>query len=487
VAAARRAACTILIGLSGAMPAAAADRGAAREIVTTHRLELPGRTLAFRAVVGVAPVLDSTGRVEAQAGLVAFLRDGDPAARPVTFVVNGGPGASSAYLNLGALGPWRVALDRGSPSVRAPLVANAETWLDLTDLVFIDPPGTGSGRVVAKAVGVRDRLWSVAGDIDALAGVVARWLIGHDRLGSPKVILGQSYGGLRAPRIADVLRTRQGVAVNALILLSPVLDYGWRYQARTSPLSFATLLPSFAAARLEREGSFSPEALTEVEAYAAGDFMADFLRGPADPAAVERIAARVAAITGLPIDVVRAARGRVNEQIFEREAARASGRVVSSYDASVAGADPDPTLPRPDFADPFMGTLKAPLTAAMAELLHARLGATSRAPYDVSSEAVFDAWDWGRDGGMPEAVTALRKALALDAKLQLFVAHGYTDLQAPYFETKLILDQLPAFANPGRIVRRSYPGGHVFYSRDGSRRALRRDAEALFAAIISAR
>jgi carboxypeptidase C (cathepsin A) len=100
---------------------------------------------------------------------------------------------------------------------------------------------------------------------------------------------------------------------------------------------------------------------------------------------------------------------------------------------------------------------------------------------------VFDAWDWGRDGGMPEAVTALRKALALDAKLQLFVAHGYTDLQAPYFETKLILDQLPAFANPGRIVRRSYPGGHVFYSRDGSRRALRRDAEALFAAIISAR
>jgi carboxypeptidase C (cathepsin A) len=477
----------VCVGLVATFLAAIARAAGPGDIVTSHRLELPGRTLAFDAAVGFVPIRNDQDHVEAQAGFVAFLRaDRQPSTRPVTFVVNGGPGAASAYLNLGALGPWRVALDGGSPSARAPLLANADTWLDLTDLVFIDPPGTGFGPPV-RAGAVRNRLWSVTGDIDALADVIAQWLVTYDRLASPKVLLGQSYGGLRVPRMADALRTRRGVAVNGLVLLSPVLDYGWRYHARTSPLSFATLLPSFAAARLEREGRLSPEALAETESYAAGDFFADFLRGPADEAAVERLTGRVAAITGLSIATVRAVRGRVDEQLFEREAARAHGQVVSSYDASVRGADPDPGLSRPDFADPFMATLKAPLATAMAELLGDKLGLKLQRPYEVLSETVFDAWDFGHDGGMPEAVTALRKILALDPALLVLVGHGYTDLQAPYFETKLLLDQLPDLGDPGRLVRKTYPGGHVFYSRDASRAALRQDAEAFYLALPSAR
>src|SRR5690606_15544659 len=149
------------------------------------------------------------------------------------------------------------------------------------------------------------------------------WLLDNDRMRSPKLVLGQSYGGLRAPLLAEALRRNHGVALNGLILLSPILDYGWRNHAKTSPLSFASLLPSLAAARMEQEGRFLPEALAEVEAYAAGPFVTDFLRGLSDGAAVERMVDQVTRFTGLPREVVRATRGRIDEHTFVREIARA--------------------------------------------------------------------------------------------------------------------------------------------------------------------
>lgn len=471
----------LLIALLGHAHAAARDaRPSLRAAASVHRITLPDRTLAFEAVAGLLPVRDDKGDAVAEAGAVAFLLQTHGGnARPVTFVLGGGPGSASAYLNIGALGPWRIAFD-GGPSMRRPLLVNPDTWLDFTDLVFIDPPGTGYARMPSARL--RDRIWSVQGDLDALAGVVARWLVANGRLGSPKFLLGQSYGGFRAPGLAATLRRSHGVALNGLILLSPILDYGWRNHAKTSPLSFASLLPSMAAARLEREGRFAPEALAEAESYAAGAFITDFLRGPADAAAVARMVERVTAITGLPTAVVRDARGRIDEHAFQREIARANGQVTSSYDAAVAGPDPDPTVPRPEFSDPFLAAVRAPFTAAMVELLRDRLRRSAAASYEVSSQAVFDGWDWGSDGGLPEAVSALRRALAIDPRLRVLVAHGYTDLQTPYFESRLILDQLPDLG-ADRVLRRTYRGGHMFYSRAESRAAFRRDAAAFFRAV----
>jgi carboxypeptidase C (cathepsin A) len=475
----------VLIGVMGEGAGAQRRVERAQPISTTsHRVELPGRVLAFQASVARVPVLDAKGRTDAEAGLIAFVRDGgERSRRPVTFVVSGGPGSGGAYLNIGGFGPWRIDF-AGSISTPRALAPNAETWLDFTDLVFIDPPGTGFARITRDTAEVRARMWSVNGDIDALAGVIARWLTANDRLRSPKLFLGQSYGGFRGPGLAGVLRRSHGVALNGLVLLSPILDYGWRNHARISPLSFASLLPSFAAARLEREGRFTPEALRDVEAYAAGEFMTDFMRGLGDAAAVDRMVERVGAITGLPPEIVRRARGRNDEQTFAREIAHAEGRVTSSYDASVSSADPDPTLPRPEFADPFLSAAHAPFTAAMAELFRSKLGMSLREPYQVSSETVFDGWDWGSEGGLPEAVSALRRALALDRGLHVLVAHGYTDLQTPYFESKLILDQLPDLGTPERIRRRTYAGGHMFYSRSEARAAFRADGEAFIRAIV---
>jgi len=439
-------------------------------------LALPAQAQSDAPVTDRVAVQDDNGRTDAEAGIVAFVRKPQSGSRPVTFVIGGGPGTSSAYLNLGALGPSRIVLNGAASNLR-PLVANEESWLGLTDLVFIDPPGTGQGRLIRTDAKTKERVWSVDGDIELLADAIASWLRKHDRLAAPKVLVGQSYGGFRAPRIAEALHKRHGIALSGLILVSPVLDYGWRYHARSSPISYLTLLPSFAAARMESEGAFDAQKLPAIQDYASGAFVEDYLKGPRNREALQRMIVRVTAITGLPRVVVEAARGRVDEHLFARELARQSGKMTSTYDPGTTTDDPDPSTPRPDAADPFLAALKAPLTAAMTNLLREN-GKPPAIPYLVSNDTVFQNWQWSDGHGMPEAVTALRKMLALDQGLQVLVAHGYSDLQTPYFESMLILSQLPEFG--GRILQRNYRGGHMFYSRDDSRIQFRRDAEAFF-------
>jgi carboxypeptidase C (cathepsin A) len=228
---------------------------------------------------------------------------------------------------------------------------------------------------------------------------------------------------------------------------------------------------------MEKEGSFDAHRLVGVQDYASTAFVDDYLKGMRDTQAVQRMIERVTDITGLPRTAVEAARGRVDENLFIREAARGDGKVTSSYDAGIAGDDPDPSMPRADFADPFLAALKAPLTAAMGSITRVN-GKPSTISYVVSNETVFQNWRWSDGNGMPEAITALRKMLAIDRGLRVMVAHGYADLETPYFESALILDQLPEFG--GRVTQRNYRGGHMFYSRDDSRAQFRRDAEAMF-------
>src|SRR3954471_21680232 len=196
--------------------------------ITQHALELPGRTLRFTATAGSLPLTDPEGKLQAEIGYVAYTLDGaDRASRPVTFALNGGPGASSAYLHLGVLGPWRLPLDGPtiSPSASPALVPNGETWLDFTDLVFIDPVDTGYSRAVGSGDDIRNRYFNVGSDVDYLSDVIARWLNANGRMPSPKFYIGESYGGFRGPMIARKLQSDVGVGFSGLVLLSPVLDF----------------------------------------------------------------------------------------------------------------------------------------------------------------------------------------------------------------------------------------------------------------------
>jgi carboxypeptidase C (cathepsin A) len=459
-------------------------------VATRHAVELPGRVLRFTATAGSIRLTDPQGVPQAEVGTIDYRLDQPTPdasrARPVAFVLNGGPGAASAWLHLGAMGPWRLPMagDAALPSASPDLLPNAETWLDFTDLVFIDPVGTGYSDFARGEQALRRDLWSVDGDIRSLAEVIRRWLERSGRAASPKFLVGESYGGFRLPRLARALQAEQGIGVRGLVLVSPVLDFGGRGAASPDPLSRAALLPSMAAAAHAAAGEPVTRAdLAGVERYAAGDYLLDLLRGPRDAEAVARLVERVASLTGLDPVLLRRRAGRLDPGEFRREIDRGRARVASAYDATETRADPFPDAPVGRRPDPVLDGLVAPLTSAMLELYRARLAWRPEGRrYELLNRATGREWDWGRSLGPPESLGALREALALDTRLRVVVAHGLFDLVTPYFASKLVLDQIPETAGGDRVRLVAWPGGHMVYAVDGSRGALRAEALALIGA-----
>jgi len=460
-------------------PAAAEQHRLPPDSTTKQTLALPGRTLAFTATAGSIRLFDDKGEPAADLAYTSYQLDGTEArTRPVTFLFNGGPGAASAWLQFGDAGPWRLAMNGDAASSSAPpdLLPNAETWLDFTDLVFIDPVSTGYSRFVTTSEDVRKRFFSVGGDVDSLALMIRRWLEKHDRLLSPKFVAGESYGGIRGPKIVNNLQTQQGVGVKGLILVSPVLDF--REFSGSSMLKYVWSLPTMAAVAREKEkGSVTRADLADVEGYARSDFLIDILKGEADAEATNRIADRIAAFTGIDQAVSRRLAGRFDAVEFRREFDRKNGKVTGRYDASVTGFDSYPDSSFYHFGDPSAEPLFAPLTSAAVDLTTRKLNWRPDGSYSLMSEAAEKSWDWGRGLNPPESVSQLRQILARDPKLKLLVVHGLFDLATPYFGSKILLDQLPAFAAPDRVKLVVYPGGHMFYTRDASRKAFRDEAE----------
>ena len=325
-------------------PPAAEQHRLPPDSTTKHTLALPGRTLDFTATAGSIPLFDDKGEPQADIAYTAYQLDGaDARTRPVTFLFNGGPGAASAWLQLGAAGPWRLAInaDAVTSSASPDLLPNAETWLDFTDLVFIDPVGTGYSRFVATGEEVRKRFYSVDGDVNSIALTIRRWLEKSDRLLSPKFVAGESYGGIRGPKIVRNLQVDQGVGVRGLILVSPLFDF--REFTGSSLLQYVWSLPSMAAvARRGQGGAVTRADLADVERYARGEFLGDLIKGSADAEATTRLADKVAALTGIDQAVSRRLAGRFDVAEFRREFDRRNGRVTGRYDASVSGFDPYP-------------------------------------------------------------------------------------------------------------------------------------------------
>lgn len=492
----------------------AAEASLPPDSVTYHTLELPGRALKFEAIAGSLPMTSAEGRVQARMAYVSYtLTSSDSRARPVAFVFNGGPGSSSAWLHLGALGPWRLPLegDSARPSSPGLSVSNADTWLDFADLVMVDPIGTGysrfesttaeetpdgaaaevgSGRRAARKSGasrdLRKHYWSVSGDADSIAKFVSQWLTKTGRHASPKLLVGESYGGFRAPKIAHLLQTDYGVGVNLLVLVSPVLDYVFIRGHRHLPLNTVALLPSLSAAALEVRGKTPSAALMrEAEEYARGEYLTDLMRGPRDTAAVGRVVKRVTALTDLPVEIVKRYGGRLDSYGYRREANEARGQIASAYDATIRGLSPDPHAPNARAHDPFVTALRAPLTTAALDLYAGKLDWRPEGRYLLMNSDVAGNWQYGNQPSPPEVVSDLKAILALDARLRVLVAHGYTDLVTPYFASTLVLDQLPAYGDARRVFQVNYPGGHMFYSRDGSRAAFREDVLIMLAASLT--
>jgi carboxypeptidase C (cathepsin A) len=460
-------------------PAAAADQHRLPpDSVTKQTLALPGRTLAFTATAGSIHLFNDKGEPQADIAYTSYSVDGaDARTRPVTFFFNGGPGAASAYLQFGNTGPWRLNFDAVTSSVAPDLQPNADTWLDFTDLVFIDPVGTGYSRFVATGDDVRKHFFSIEGDVDSIAVTIRRWLERHDRLLSPKFVVGESYGGIRGPKVVRELQMQQGVGVRGLILVSPVFDF--REFSGSSILQFVWSLPTMAAVARQAKGAVTLGDMADVEHYAGGEFLTDLVKGLADTEATNRLADHVAALTGIDQGVSRRLAGRFDVAEFRREFDRKEGKVTGRYDASVLGFDPYPDSSFYHFNDPSGDPLSAPLTSAAVDLVTRKLNWRPDGSYEVLNPAVEKAWDFGRGMHPAESLSQLRQVLALDPKLKVLVGHGLFDLATPYFGSRILLDQLPAYGARDRAKLVVYPGGHMFYSRDASRQAFRAEAETM--------
>jgi len=450
-------------------------------------IQLGHRELKYDATVGSLPVLDEKGKTIASVMFTAYTVSG--ANRPVTFALNGGPGASSVYLNLGALGPKRVEFGAAGDSPSDPSIAsdNAGTWLDFTDLVFIDPVGTGFSHSQVKEDETKKRFYNPKADVEYLSRVIFDWLVKNERLSSRKYLVGESYGGFRGPRITHYLETRLGIAMNGMVLVSPYLNPLASNDADLSPMPWMLTLPSIAAASLERQGKLTDAAMSEIINYTRGDYAADLLKGRSDPQAIERIVKRVTELTGLDPTFVRRSGGRLETQAYLREVFRAEGKLGSRYDSNVTVWDPFPFAPNQRANDPLLDAIIAPTTTAMVDFITHTVGWKYAGRYNALSYEVDKAWtdadakDEANDRIEHGSVEELRQSVAVDPKLNVLIVHGWDDLSCPFMASVLIVDQMPRMGNPNRVRVKEYPGGHMFYSREAGRAALRRDAMQMYA------
>jgi len=447
------------------------------DAVTDHSIDTPRGKLSYTATAGTLAFYDQSGEQSASVFYTAYVAKDAPPNRPVTFVFNGGPGAASAFLHLGLVGPRILDFGPEYDAARATMHDNPDTWLAFTDLVLIDPIGTGWSRPVKPDDG--KHFWSVRSDADAMAKAVALYVAKNNRTGSPKYLFGESYGGFRAAKTARALQNDQGIIISGIVMLSPLLE-GWlTFGDDNSALTAALQLPSLAAAELEHKHAFSLDALNAAEKFAMTEYLVTLAGTPTKGDAASAFYARVAKMTGLPVDAVTQARGFVGNA-YVKSLRAAEKKIVSRYDAAFAVDDPYPERRSSRAPDPILDAVSRAYGGAMASYARNELGFKTEMTYALLAGDVTNHWDW--QGGRVQASIEddLRVLLAYGPSFRLLIAHGYSDLITPYAATRYVLDHMPLFDPPGRVQLKLYRGGHMLYLDPQSRKAFGADAAAFF-------
>ncbi len=491
----------------GAADKAAAAKGAAQaddaknpiaeQSVTKHRLAAGASKFDYTATAGTLIVTDDAGKPIASIGYTAYERDGvaDKSRRPIVFAFNGGPGSSSVWLHMGVLGPKRVvAVDAGvTPPAPYPVVDNAFGVLDQADLVMIDPVGTG----ISKAVGDKkdEDFWGVDADLDSVGRFVAQYVSDRGRWNSPKYLIGESYGTTRAAGLVHWLQSRRAMAFNGVVLVSVATDVealfaGIPGNDRPYPL----FVPTYALTAM-RHGVI-PERprdafMAEVRDWARGPYLAALMKGDAIPdAEKDAVAKQLSAYTGLPVDYVKAANLRVNENMFNHELLKNSRKTVARLDARFTGVTMDPLVKEAEY-DPQSTAISAAYASAFNDWWREGLKFGAGREYRTMNGEIYGKWKWSHHtdlGDQPFANTGidLRLAMVENPGLRVLVLNGMYDLATPFSATEYMIDHLglpPGFRE--HVSMKYYDAGHMMYVNGEALARMKKDMDAFFAASSS--
>ncbi len=441
-----------------------------QRVVTKHVGSFGGVRVAYTATAGETYLKDKDGKPTAAIFSTSYVRDGADPKRPVTFLYNGGPGSGSLWLHMGAFGPKRVripdAKDDGAPPY--PIIDNVDSLLDATDIVFIDPVGTGFSRALGKTEA--KSFCGVTQDAKSISDFIRLWLSENNRWNAPKFIGGESYGTTRSAALIHELEGQYNdVAVNGVILISTILDFGAEAGTEGNEMQYVVTLPSMAAVawyhkHLPQQPAALEPFVDEARAFARGPYITALLKGT-QISAEERAAVRkqLAGFTGLSEEYLDRANLRVSPERFYKELLRDRGTTIGRLDARYLGIDYDNAGETPDNDPSFYG-IDGSYTAAMNAYVREDLGYKSERQY-VTIGGVRD-WDWKLDGGR-DGVTYinvapyLSRALRENSGLKVFVGQGYYDFATPFFGAEQSLTR-PGFP-PGRVEFHYYQAGHMMY------------------------
>jgi carboxypeptidase C (cathepsin A) len=452
------------------------------DAVSEHSIDVPNGKLTYTATAGTFSLFNTSGERSAAVFYTAYVAKTDnPAGRPLTFVFNGGPGAASAFLNLGLVGPRIAEFGMGGhDGANVHLTDNPDTWLAFTDLVMIDPIGTGWSRAAKPDGG--SAFWGVHSDASSMAKVIALYVAKNGRVGSPKFILGESYGGFRAAKVARTVQSEQGIVISGILMVSPMLEGAFQFGGDRFALGAALQLPSLAAAELERNGAFSKDALAQAEHFALTDYLST-LAGPTPQGdAAKSFYARVAQMTGLSAEAIAESRGFIRDD-YIKNLRSGDHKMVSHYDATFASDDPYPESPVARGPDPILDGVVRAYGSTFASYARDELGFKTDMTYNLLAGEITGKWDWqeGSGHGQPSVTDDLRILLALTPSFHLMIAHGYSDMVTPYAVTRYLLNHLPPVEGEERAQLRLYRGGHMFYLDPDSRKAFTADARTMYA------
>jgi carboxypeptidase C (cathepsin A) len=451
-------------------------------IVTHHEIHVGGRVLRYTATTGLMPIRNSeTDEIEANIFFIAYTLDNAAPNRPLMFSFNGGPGSASVWLHIGAIGPKRVRMlpDGSMPPPPFVLIDNQQTWLDQTDLVFIDPVGTGYSRATKKDFA--KKFFGLKGDISSVGEFIRLYLTRYQRWTSPLFLVGESYGTTRAAGLSGYLIDK-GIALSGVVLVSSVLNFQTLSFSHGNDLPYELYLPSYTSTAWFHK-KLPPElqqrdlqsVLREAEQFATGPYASALGKGDALSAQERQaIVEQLARFTGLDRSVIEENDLRVKQWVFCRELLRSQRMVVGRLDSRFTG--PLSTGRTEEFYDPTMSVIRPPFTATFNEYVRSELGYKTDLEYYILGGGIGE-WDWGSAGeGFPDTSDSLRQAFVKNPYMKLFVASGYYDLATPYFATQYTLGHMDLEPQQHQKISLGYyEAGHMMYLRSDSLDHLKQD------------